>query len=522
MDIMDETKKNSVLVVDDENKNLMSLSHILSQDYNVYAAKGGQEAIDSADQYLPDLILLDTAMPDMDGYAVFASLKNSEKTQAIPIIFVAEVNDIDAAEKGLALGGADYITKPFSPAVVKLRVQNQIKIVDQMRLIIEKENAEKSNRAKSEFLSRMNHEMRSPMNAIKGMTSLAKSTLEAEKRDAMLDKINTASSNLLKLIDDVLDMSDLEDNKLRLFESEFSFSVMIRDILNKADPDIKAKQQTLTTDIDTAIPETLYGDERRLSQVILTLLGNANTYTPEHGQIQITAFVSYVEDESLTMQIEVLDNGVGMTVEQCENLFVPFTQTEEGIDRKFIGGGLGLVITKHIIELMGGEIRVESKPDKGSKFVFTFKSVIRALETRNESPISLEGKNVLLVEDIEINREIVIAMFENTGLKIDCAENGRVAVEMFEAAPDKYDLILMDINMPEMDGLEATVRIRSLAAPEGANIPIIAMTANVLMSEVNTYLDAGMTDHIGKPVNYDKLLSKFYRYMSDEAAAYII
>jgi len=510
---MNKSKKNSLLVVDDESSNILALTHILSPDYTIYAAKNGQNAIVAAEKYLPDVILLDIIMPDMDGYTVLTELKACDQTCNTPIIFITSLSNAGDEEKGLSMGAVDYISKPFNPAIVKLRVKSQILIINQTRLIIAKETAEKSSRQRSEFLSRMSHEMRTPMNVIMGMTALAKSTIESEKRDAMLDKIDIASGHLLKLIDDVLDMYDIEDDKLCLQNVEFSFAVMIREILNKADYDIKKKQQSLKTDIDPSIPDTLIGDEKRISQVILNLLSNASKFTPEHGSIQMDASVREAEDETLTIQIEVTDNGIGMSQEQCGRLFIPFEQADGGIDRKFGGAGLGLAISGHIVKLMGGEIGVESTIGKGSRFTLTIKTGFLAPGTKEDAPISLAGKTALLAEDVEINREIVIAMLEDTGLRIECAENGRIALEMFASDPYKYDVILMDINMPETDGVEATRQIRALDAPEGAAVPIIAMTANVLASEVDTYLTAGMTDHIGKPLDIDKLLSKLYKHL---------
>jgi len=510
---MDNQVKNSILIVDDEKSNLLVLNSILNQDYTLYVARNGVEAVKRANECMPDLILLDILMPGMDGYAVISALKNSDKTQNIPVIFITGLSDTSDEEKGLSLGAVDYIGKPFSPAIVKLRVQSQIKIINQTRLIIENEIAIKSSRARSEFLSRMSHEMRTPMNAIMGMASLAKNAVETDKLDEMLGKITDASGHLMKLIDDILDMSDIEDNTLCLSCSEFSFAVMISGILNKAGMDIQAKQQSLTTGIDPSIPDMLIGDERRLSQVILNLLSNATKFTQEQGSIQINAFVRGVENETLTMQVEVIDNGMGMPKEQQEKLFLPFEQADGGIDRKFGGAGLGLTISKYIVELMGGEIWVESELGKGSKVSFTVNMQLKALETKDAGPVSLERKMVLVVDDVEINREIVIAMLEGTGLQIECAVDGSNALELFSADPGKYDIIFMDINMPVMDGLEATRRIRSLSVPESTRIPIIAMTANVLMSEVETYLAAGMTDHIGKPLDYDKLLDKLNRYL---------
>jgi len=510
---MSETRKNSVLIVDDENSNIISLTHILGSEYTVFTVKNGQTALKVAEKQQPDVILLDIIMPEMDGYDVIAALKSSETTKNIPVIFITGLSNAIDEEKGLSLGAADYIGKPFSPAIVKLRVLNQINQINLTRLIVEKETAEKTSRQRSEFLSRMSHEMRTPMNAITGMTNLARNTSSEEKRDDMLEKINSASGQLLKLIDDVLDMSDIEDGKLRLECSEFSFAVMIRDILNNANPDVKKKQQSLAADIDPSIPDTLMGDERRLTQIIMNLLSNAIKFSPEQGLIQINAFVNEVDADSLTLQIEVIDNGIGMSPEQLEKLFIPFEQADGGIDRKFGGAGLGLAIARYIVDLMGGEIWVESEPGKGSSFIFTVKTQVKALETKDEALVSLDGKKLLLVEDVEINREIVLAILEDTGLEIVCVENGQEAVEAFSSDPDQYDIILMDINMPVMNGVEATRRIRALDAPKGAQVPIIAMTANVLMSEVETYLADGMNDHIGKPVDFDKLLSKLNKYL---------
>ena len=511
----DEVKRNSVLIVDDENSNILTLTHILSPEYTVYAAKNGRKAIEAAGKYLPDVVLLDIIMPEMDGYEVLAVLKKSELTRHIPVIFITGLSDADDEEKGLALGASDYISKPFSAAIVKLRLQNQIRLINQMRLIIDRELAEKSSRARSEFLSRMSHEMRTPMNAIMGMARLAKNTPEAENRDKMIDNILGASDQLLSLIDNVLDMSDIGDNKFSLDVSEFSFASMIREVLNKAVAQINIRQQTLSGEIDPSIPDAIIGDEKRLAHVILNLLANASKFTPEYGAVQINAFAREVEHERLVIQIEVIDNGIGITKEQRENLFVPFEQGDGGIDRRFGGAGLGLAISKHIVELMDGEIWVQSEPGKGSKFSFTCTMKIKAPDNKTDAPLSFAGKTALLVDDVEINREIIMAMLEDTQLIIECAGNGIEALEMFSSATHKYDIIMMDINMPEMDGVEATRRIRALGTPEGERVPIIAVTANIRPEEVEKYFEAGMNDHIGKPVDFDKLLSSLNKFLNN-------
>jgi CheY-like chemotaxis protein len=204
----------------------------------------------------------------------------------------------------------------------------------------------------------------------------------------------------------------------------------------------------------------------------------------------------------------VIDNGIGISKEKQSIIFTPFEQADGGIDRQFGGVGLGLTISKNVVELMGGEIWVESEPGKGSKFAFTVKLKIPA-----DRPAVFNGKTALLVEDNEINREILIALLEETQMRLECAENGLEALELFSADPSKYDIIYMDINMPVMDGIESTRRIRALGIPEGAAVPIVAVTANALPEEVETYISAGMNDYVSKPVELATLLGKTSKYL---------
>ena len=658
--------KNTILIVDDNRTNISTLTNILNREYMVYAAISGIKALKAAEMRLPDIILLDILMPNMNGYAVLKELKSSEKTSSIPVIFITGLVSNEDEKKGLALGASDYISKPFSPEIVKLRVRNQVTIVNQMRaldkqlkqqtlmaaisqnfladadanlfftntlrmvgefmdiarvllykqengksefvchnewlnpeldletciggeiafdspelsmakgsaflmkdhiiapvftkdkmcavidfsrkydglewdkgeinfatliasifsvvfehvtlerIILAKELAEQSSRAKSEFLSRMSHEMRTPINAIMGMTSLARSANDHREKDEYLKKAGDASNHLLRLIDDVIDIYDIGENKFKLDSTEFDFAVMARKLLNEIDPVIKEKQQVFSIDLDPSIPEILIGDGKRLIQVIGKLLSNACKFTQEKGLIQLKAFILNRDNDIATMQVEIVDNGIGVSKEQMEILFVPFEQADGGVDRKFGGVGLGLTISKHIIEKMGGRIWVESEPGKGSKFAFTVTLQVKNSYEEDSGLISLKGRTMLLVEDVEINREIVIAMMESTGMQIECAVNGREAVEVFSSSPGKFDVIVMDINMPEMDGIEATRRIRAMAAPEGARVPIIAMTANVLADEVEKYLAAGMNSHIGKPVDFVKFMGMLEKALAPD------
>jgi CheY-like chemotaxis protein/anti-sigma regulatory factor (Ser/Thr protein kinase) len=329
-------------------------------------------------------------------------------------------------------------------------------------------------------------------------------------------------------------MSKIEANKLELSFIEFDFENMLRRVENVVSFRVEERQQKLTINIDRDIPDTFIGDDQRLAQVIANLLGNAVKFTPEKGSIGIDAHLEKEEDGLFTIQISVSDTGIGISDEQQKNLFQSFQQAESNTARKYGGTGLGLAISKNIVEMMGGRIWVESELGKGSTFTFTVnlkrgegkkqelsgrqldRNDARIEEERNEQNLdgAYKGSRVLLAEDVEINREIVLTLLEPTLLDIDCAENGTQAVRMFADAPEKYDMIFMDIQMPEMDGYEATRRIRALNNPAAKKVPIVAMTANVFREDIEKCLEAGMNDHIGKPLDFGTVMEKLRTYLT--------
>jgi signal transduction histidine kinase/CheY-like chemotaxis protein len=518
-------------------------------------------------------------------------------------------------------------------------------------LIQARKEALSSAKAKGDFLANMSHEMRTPMNAIIGMTNVAKSATEAEKKDYCLSKIEDASNHLLGVINDVLDMSKIEANKFELSATEFNFEKILRRVVNVNIFRLEEKAQNFTVKLDRNIPHTLVGDDQRLAQVITNILSNAIKFTPGHGSIQLGTFLEKEENNLCTIRIEVTDSGIGISEDQQRRLFTSFEQADSNTSRRFGGTGLGLAISKRIVEMMGGRIWVVSEFGKGSTFAFTFQAergvekgsllgpginwnnvrllavdddpdirsyffelsqqlnlhcdtasdgneaialieqkepyniyfvdwkmpgmdgveltrrikekslgtsvviMISAMEwsavmdearhagvdkflskplfpsaiadcineclgaenvlaekTIPEQIDRFEGYHILLAEDIDINREIVFALLEPTAIAIDIAENGKEAVEKYRRNPDKYDMIFMDIQMPEMDGYEATRRIRTLEL-SGKNIPIIAMTANVVREDIERCLEAGMNGHVGKPLDMDEVLTKLRTYL---------
>ena len=500
--------KNRILIVDDEKSNLMYLNSLLGAEYTLYITRSGAEAIERANECVPDLILLDIIMPEMDGYEVLSELKKGEKTKEVPVIFITGLTSTKDETKGLEMGADDYISKPFQDEIVRLRIRNQLKLVNNMRLIIEKELAEKTSRAKSEFLSRMNHEIRTPLNAIIGLTNLALHVDDPVKRHGYLEKSSAASRHLLRLIEDVLDVSDLREGNFLLDSSEMLFKPMIQRILKQAGPQFKKKSQVLNTEIDPSIPEILLGDERRLAHVIGKLLSNAAKFTQGNGIISLKASVILAEEENLTVQIDVSDNGIGIPKDRQDEIFTMFGHQNDGVSRKYDGAGLGLHLSKTIVEMMGGKIWVESEPGKGSRFSFTFRALRKTPEPEKATSSTFSGKTALLADDIEINRDIIMAILEDTQMQFVCAENGREVAEIFEADQKKFDVILMDINMPVLDGVGAARRIRALDTPEAKRVPIIAVTANTTPEDIKSYYAAGMNDHIKKPVDFDEVIRK--------------
>lgn len=372
---------------------------------------------------------------------------------------------------------------------------------------------------KSAFLANMSHEIRTPMNAIIGMTAIGKNAKDIEQKNHAFNKIGDASSHLLGVINDVLDMAKIEADKLELSPVNFSFERMLEKVVTVINYRVEEKQQRLSVNIDSSIPPFVAGDDQRLSQVITNLLSNAVKFTPEKGEITLAASLADESDGICELKIEVTDSGIGISPEQQAKLFKTFVQAESGTSRKFGGTGLGLAISKRIVELMGGRIWVESEIGKGACFAFTVKlgrgekdSAIEGgknITERKENEFA--GKRMLLAEDVEINREILITLLEDTGLIIECAENGEEALEMIKADPDNFDIVFMDVQMPIMDGLEATRLIRKLE--KGSRIPIIAMTANVFKSDIDECIQSGMDDHIGKPLDIDKVIEILKRYL---------
>lgn len=393
--------------------------------------------------------------------------------------------------------------------------------------------AERANVAKTAFLSRMTHDIRTPMNGIIGMTTLAISNLNRnnlEKVGECLAKINTSSTHLLGIINEALDMGQIESGKFALNCEEFNFMQMIEDVKDVIEESAKARKHQLDVSCEEIVHTSVYGDDVRLRKALINILGNAIKYTPDGGKISMEVTEKSTNKEDLCcFEFVIQDNGIGMSKEFLPHLFLPFEREHNDKTSKIQGTGLGMVITKNIIQLMNGDIQVESEPGVGTKFVVTVYmglqngvSPARQVSTDKTENIlnyiaSLDysKKKILLVEDNELNREVATEIIALTNAKIEVAENGKAALNMIVERPAYYyDLIFMDIQMPVMDGYEATRAIRQLTDDYTKEIPIIAMSANAFAEDVIAARQAGMNDHIAKPLDLKKLAEAFEQWMN--------
>lgn len=391
---------------------------------------------------------------------------------------------------------------------------------DITEIVRARELAEQSMRAKSDFLARMSHEMRTPMNAIIGMASIGKSTTSSSKKDNSFEMIENASTHLLEIVNDLLDMSSIDAGKFELISEEFCFNSMINQVISIIGVLAAEKKQIFKIDVNDEVPLRIISDEQRLKQVIINLLSNAVKFTPENGSIELSVRKKAQTNTSYVISFTVRDTGIGISAHQQERLFFPFEQVDVSYSRKFGGTGLGLTISKNIVEKMGGSILVESELGKGASFSFDIVAGIAAeekhvsIKSEYTAPIDgiFTGMQLLVVEDVEINREIISALLEETGIEISFAVNGAEAVDMYSSNPELYDVILMDIQMPVIDGYEATRLIRSSGLAGAKDIPIIAMTAHVFQEDVRHCISAGMNDHLGKPIDIDTVIEKLGKY----------
>ena len=377
--------------------------------------------------------------------------------------------------------------------------------------------AASANKAKTDFLSTMSHDIRTPMNAIIGLTTIAEKNIddkEAVKEN--LRKITLASNHLLTLINDILDISKVESGKLNLSPQNFSIAEMMENIVNISEPMIKDKNIDFKYHVSKLDTEYIYADKLRLNQIYINILSNAIKYTEDGGRVSMDMREEQSQKPGcVKLTYVVSDSGIGMSPEFMQNMYQPFSREKDSRVDRIQGTGLGLAITKKMVDLLGGVIECQSEQGKGTTFTVILDLPVadRQKDVMNHEPenddLNLQGMNILVAEDNDINWEIISTILDMYGIKAERAENGRICVEkMKEASEGSYDLIFMDIQMPEMNGLDATRAIRALEDPWASSIPIIAMTADAFSENITECLNAGMNGHIAKPIDVDLVIKE--------------
>jgi len=526
-------KHRKILIVDDSKSSRFALNSLLKfQNFTILEANNAKNALAILKNNTDvSIALIDYEMPGMNGADLTRVIRQNYSRMELSILAISIHTTPIVTIEFLKAGANDFITKPYIKEEVLARIGVNIDIMDQHQLLLKEvkqrqivedelresqKAANNANRAKSNFLANMSHEVRTPMNAIIGFVDiLCKNEMSTEKL-SQLNIIRESSESLMNVINDILDFSKIESGKLSiestLFKSKEPFELTVKLFFTKA----KEKNISILLNIDKNLPEEAYGDVTRIKQIFANLLSNAIKFSKANSNIEID--VSYMK-ESSSLYCSVKDYGTGIAADNLDKIFNVFEQEDNSITRKFGGSGLGLSISKSLTNLMNGDIKVESELNVGSKFYFhvaVFKDIEKHIElnhinkeikTKSENvPISA---NVLVVEDNKSNQLLMEILLKELGIEVTLVNDGLEAIEYFDKY--NYDLILMDENMPNMNGMKATSKIRKMTHKK--QVPIISVTANALKGDKERLLASGMDDYLSKPIDQKKLELLLRKYL---------
>ncbi|AFL76117.1 response regulator [Thiocystis violascens] len=551
-----EEPRPTLLIVDDEQSIREFIHELFKDQYDILQAADGTDALvmlESEDAI--DVVLLDIMMPGLDGFEVLEILKSNPHLAHLRVIMLSAKSDVDSKVRAFAAGAVDFVNKPFEVSELAARLNTQVRLSRaDAELKQAKSDAESANRAKSEFLANMSHEIRTPLNAIIGMSELLTTTpLDATQRD-YVGIIETSGNALLFLISDILDYSKIEAGMLELHPLRFVLQDCVQGALDLVKNKAWEKQLRLTVELDPGLPREFVGDDHRLRQIIVNLVSNAVKFT-ERGSVAIalagqeaassssslsggaTAAGGLETERVYRLILTVQDTGVGIPREAQSRLFQKFSQVDASTTRRYGGTGLGLAICRRLSELMGGGIEVESAGVPGQGSIFRCTWLMPAIRHRQAIGSGSGGADggralvveygavrdpavtpaldlaqptdppprlrILLAEDNPINQMVTLKLLKHLGLQADVVNNGVEAVEASKQSV--YDVILMDVQMPELDGIGASRQIRQLP-PNHRQPRIIALTANATADDRQACLDAGMNDFATKPIRMEKLV----------------
>lgn len=524
------TLKTKILIVDDLRENIMALSRLIeADDVEILTASKPEEALNHILDNDFALALLDVQMPMMSGFELARLIRGVAKGKHLPIIFVtAQPTDTKVIFEGYESGAVDVLFKPLDPHIVRSKVRAFVRLDQQSRTLhsqVEvmarlKEEADAANVAKSRFLANMSHEIRTPMGAVLGFADvLNQADLNDEERAQALASISRNGKLLLRIIDDILDLSRIEAQKLDLEKVAFDLDELMGDLETTLLAKAQEKGVTLRISKDEHRNARLVSDPLRVKQILLNLIGNAIKFT-HAGSIEVGVERKLVpgdsESQVAELRFEIKDTGIGLTNEEAARLFVPFAQADNSVRRKYGGTGLGLAISKQLARSLGGDLRlVKSAAGVGSVFEVRIRAPL-ALTQEGPAPLrdktprdtvarsdgKLAGRRLLVVDDVTDNRILLERYLRSTGIQMQMASSGQQALDF--ASTQDFDAILMDIQMPDMDGLEATKRLRMM----GFRKPIIALTAHAMREELDRCINAGCDGTMTKPVAKKDLIQK--------------
>jgi len=435
-------------------------------------------------------------------------------------LFVGFFGKPDIIMAGILFGGSVFV---FLMLIFMRRTFNRIQENEQLEMRLSA--AEEASKAKTFFMSNMSHDIRTPLNAIIGYTTLAnREEVTYDEKSGYIDKIEMASRQLLEIVNDVLDMSRIESGKLTLEPARVNLESCVQEVSDLVRTQLEAKAIKLSVSCDVT-HKWVMCDKVMMDRALMNLLCNAGKFTPENGSVSMSLTELAGDDEIGSYEIRIKDTGIGMSEEFVERLFVPFERERTSTVSRIQGTGLGLAITKNIIDMMGGDITVQTEQGVGTEFTITVGFPLAEPDEEicsdEGNEVSFEGLRALLVEDNMINMEIAQMLLEQSGFLIETAENGKIALEMTAASEQGYyDVILMDIQMPVMDGYTATKAIRDLPDEGLANIPIIAMTANAFQEDIKKAEEVGMNGHIAKPLDIPSMKATLQQVLSSKTASH--